>query len=83
MILSGLNVLVSVAIFGWLAYYVLCKREQFTRLGRYGASITAAGILMAGATLAQDNSPFNGWSSLLFRIGVFLVLWDWLGHRRG
>lgn len=73
-----INALLSAAIFVWLGYNLVWHTERFSTLGRVGAAVTGAGVLLGGAALADSHSPFEGWASVVFRLGVVMVLFDWL-----
>ena len=75
MIWDGLNVLFALGITFCAALKLLAYYDDFKPIERYGLGITAGSVLLTiPPLLSEAPTPFDDWSSVALRLGVFLYL---------
>lgn len=70
LVFDVINVLASLIVFSIIAYKLTAFPERFTWVERVGMGLLAAGCVMTIGPITADQSPFDGWSTMLMRFGA-------------
>jgi hypothetical protein len=69
-----LNSALGLIITGYIVVRLLYYGPQYNRAERIGMGMVAGGILIATPALWIPNTPFDGWSFNIARIGITLYI---------
>jgi len=65
---------VGLAIVVYILHRLFCCATQYTRIEQVGMSMTAAGMVMATPALWMPDTPFDGWSFNVARVGIAIYI---------
>jgi len=58
----------------YIVHRLLCCSAQYNGVEKFGMGMTAAGMVMATPALWLTNTPFDGWSFNVARLGIALYI---------
>lgn len=69
-----MSALLGLTIVVYVLHRLMCCGAQYTRTERFGMGLTTAGMIMATPALWMPNTPFDGWSFNVARLGIALYI---------
>lgn len=69
-----LNGILGLVIVVYIVHRLLCCASEYNRSERVGMGMTAAGMVLATPALWIANTPFDGWSFNVARVGIVIYI---------
>lgn len=73
-VMPYLNGVLGLVVVFYVLQRLLWFSEQYNRAERFGMALTAAGMVLATPALWIADTPFDGWSFNVGRVGVVLYI---------